>query len=45
VGMNIAVRWKNPMTALSRVVMTIREKFADPRLWKSKAKDVHTASL
>ena len=44
-GVNVAVWRKNPMIALSRVVMTIREKFADSRLWKSKAKDVYTASL
>ena len=29
---------------ISREVMTIREKFADSRLWKSKYKGVHTAS-
>tara|TARA_B100001996_G_scaffold213442_1_gene163931 strand:+ start:101 stop:295 length:195 start_codon:yes stop_codon:yes gene_type:complete len=41
----VAVRWKNPMIALSRVVMTIREKFADLRFWKSKYKDSHMVLL
>ena len=33
------------MIALSRVVMTIREKFADLRFWKSKYKDSHMVLL
>jgi len=33
------------MIALTRVVMTIREKFADLRFWKSKYKDSHMVLL
>ena len=44
-GVKIAAKYGKPDGCISREVMTIREKFADSRLWRSKYKGVHTASL